>query len=550
MLDDLLRQVEALRNENKSLQKEATTLRCKKAELEEVNTAIATKLKDAKRKNRELLDQLQAFIKRLYGRKTEKIDPHQLLMHFDEKEVAELAKQHPFAEEAPDAEEETDTGPPKRKRKKRSRAGRQPLPEHLPRERLEHTPGADELVCPCCNEEMTRIGEEKTEELDFRPASFFVREHVRPKFACRRCPDEGVRTADLPPRPIDRGRPGTGLLAHILTAKYADHLPLYRLERIARREGVELSRSTMCDWIRDGTFLLEPIVQEMKRRVLASHVIQTDDTPVKMQDNWRGAGIRQCYLWSYVGDEGDIVFDFTRTRAGKWPSAFLEGFDGYVQADAYSGYNVLYSTGRIVEVGCWAHARRKFHDAMDFDPGEAARPLALIQLLYRVEKKAKEEGLDADALYRLRKEESTPILASLREELDRLHARPQEKDPLAKAVSYTLDQWDALGRYIDDPRLAIDNNRCERSIRGVAVGRRNWLFCGSEGGGKRAAIAYSIIESAKLQELNIFEYLRDVFERVSSIPQSRVAELTPRGWKENRRASEQQTPETVAANHA
>jgi len=317
----------------------------------------------------------------------------------------------------------------------------------------------------------------------------------------------------------------------VITSKYVDHLPLYRLSKIFEREQFEIPRSTLCDWIRDAAFLLKPVYHEMRRSVLESHVVQCDDTVVRMQQNSKRGGARNCRLWSYVGDKGEVVYDFTLTRAGSGPREFLRDYEGYLQADAFSGFDQLFESGKIVEVGCWAHARRYFVDAMETDPRNASWALALIQGIYRVEEDARDEGLSLAGLLAARQEKSAPALAAFKEWMEELAERPIRKDPLGEALRYVSNQWDALNRYLSDPSLSIDNNACERSMRSVAVGRKNWLFTGSEDGGKRAAILYSVVETCRRHNVNVFEYLRDVLDRVSTTSSSRVAELTPRGWK-------------------
>jgi len=524
----LLREKESLERAHRALALEAETMRERARQLEAELDKRGARIEQLERR-------LKRVLARLYGRRSEKIDPAQLALDFSSALEEEQASRPSEAVcDVPDDETGLeDKGKGARKKKPRRR-GRIDPPANAPRERIVHEPDASERLCPCCREPRIRIGEDVTEEIDYRPARLIVREHVRPKYACRRCPDEGVLMADPPARPIVRGRPGAGLLAHIVTSKYADHLPLYRIEGMFAREGWTLARSTLCDWIGATDFLLRPIVDALKRSVRASEVVQVDDTSVKMQKNWRRGGIRRCHLWSYVGDRGDVVYDFTLTRAGRGPVEFLDGYEGFVQADAFSGFDELFKSGKIVEVGCWAHARRRFHEAMESDPAQASVALALIQGMYRVEREAKESEASSERLLALRRERSKPALSVLREWLDDVSSDPLRKTPLAGAVTYTLNQWDALARFVDDPRLSIDNNACERTMRRVALGRKNWLFTGSEDGGKRAANLYSIIESCRLADVNVHEYLADVLERVNTHPSSRVDELIPRAWKDAR----------------
>jgi transposase len=426
------------------------------------------------------------------------------------------------------AEPPVPVGPPAPKPKPKGH-GRQRLPEHLPRERIEHTLPAEEQRCGKCGGTLEKIGEETTEQLDYVPASFVVRQHARVKYACKGC-EENVVLAPLPPQPIERGLPGPGLLAHVGVSKYADHLPLYRLEGIFKRHGVELSRSTLCDWVGWEATLLEPIVEAMKREVLASKTIRTDDTPVRVQDP-ACKGTRQGRLWVYVGDEAHpfTLFDYTPTRARDGPMAWLDGYSGYLQADAFSGYDALYAGEDIIEVGCWAHARRKFHDAESSDRERAHVALGFIGQLYVVEREARD--LDAEARRQRRQERSRPILERFRVWLDAQAPAVLPKSPMGDAVGYTLSQWTALSRYLDDGDLDIDNNVAERALRPVAIGRKNWLFAGSDAGGHRAAILYSIMATCKRHGVDPFAYLRDVLDRVATHPSSAIAALFPPNWK-------------------
>jgi hypothetical protein len=339
-----------------------------------------------------------------------------------------------------------------------------------------------------------------------------------------------VVIADLPARPIEKGRPGPGLLAHVLTSKYADHLPLHRQEGIWKRHGVHIMRSTMCDWVRDCADLLSPIVRYMQKIILQSKKIHTDDTPVPVQDGSR-TQTRKSYLWAYIGDNNDVVFDYTPTHSRDGPVAFLGDYSGYVQADAYKGYDAFFEKSNTTEVTCWAHTRRKFYDSLTTDPKRAHEMLAMIGKLYTVEKQAKEDGLDAIALKEQRQQHSKPILEEVRVRLEDWSIEVLPKSPIGQAVSYARGQWIALNRYIDDGDLDIDNNLAERVLRIVAIGRRNWLFAGSDAGAERAAIIYSLIASCKLCDIDPFEYLRDVLDRISTHPASRIAELTPSDWK-------------------
>jgi transposase len=330
----------------------------------------------------------------------------------------------------------------------------------LPRERIEYHPPKEDLICPCCGQAKRAIGEEVTEELEYVPASFVVRQHVRIKYACKNC-QEGVVIADLPARPIEKGRPGPGLLSNVLTSKYCDHLPLHRQEGIWKRHGVHIMRSTMCDWVRDCADLLSPIVRYMQTMILQSKKIHTDDTPVPVQDGSRRQ-TRKGYLWTYIGDKSNVVFDYTPTHSRDGPVAFLGDYDGYVHADAYKGYDAFFDKGKATEVACWAHTRRKFFDSLTTDPRRAHIMLAMIGKLYDVERQAKEDGLGAIALRELRQNQSKPILEEISGRLDDWCIEVLPKSPIGQAVGYARGQWIALNQYVDDGELAIDNNHASQ----------------------------------------------------------------------------------------
>jgi transposase len=464
----------------------------------------------------DLQQQLVWYQRHLFGRRSEKLDPNQTLLF---ELLAQAAPTPAVAPAAPVAKSPT---------KPSRRNGRVPLPAHLPRERIEHHPPQEALVCPQCGGAKERMGEEITEQLDYVPASFLVRQHVRVKYACKQC-QEGVVIADLPAQPIEKGRPGEGLLAQVLTSKYCDHMPLHRQEAIYRRHGVEIHRSTMCDWVGESAILLTPLVEEMHRQLLLSPKIHTDDTPVKAR-NGSGPEVHQGYLWAYIDIVNNVVFDYTPGHSREGPLVFLGDYAGYLQADAYQGYDAFFAQRRAQEVACWAHARRKFFDAQGSDPGRAVEMLVLIGDLYQIEQRAKDEGLDRDQIQALRQEHSKPILGVIEKRLALWVPQVLPKSPIGKAIGYAQGQWEALNRYADDGILAIDNNLAERTLRMVAIGRKNWLFVGHDNGGHRAAIIYSLVASCKLCGIDPFAYFRDVLTRINTHPARRIAELMPRNW--------------------
>jgi transposase len=487
----------------------------------------------ALRENEWLRERLMRYMRRTFGSKAEKIDLSQIQLPFEELlDIAAAEKpEEPVevAQEAADDEAGTAT-----QKKRKGAHGRKPLPKDLPRIRVEIHPDESERTCSCCKAELSPIGEEVTEELDFSPATLTVTEHVRVKYACKRCQD-GVVTPPLPPRVIEKGRPGPGLLAHILVSKYAAHLPLHRLEGIFDRHGIDLSRQTMCDWIGGVSGPLSTIVGAQKESVLSSFAIHSDDTSLLCQENSLGRVKRRAFLWAYVGDRKEVVYDFTLTREREGPIRFLGDWKGHLQVDGYSGYDALFARGDVIEVACWAHVRRKYFDALAGDTARASTMLALIQRLYRIESKAKDLGPDERAA--MRRAEAPPILEQIRARIDEDKQVVVPKSAMGEATTYAQNQWPGLLRYLEDGRLDIDNNEVERALRCVAVGRKNWLFAGSPKGGERAAVIYSLVSTCKLLGIEPFAYLRDVLERLPTHPPDRIAELTPRLWLAARQAT-------------
>jgi len=384
--------------------------------------------------------------------------------------------------------------------------------------------------CPDCGAAMRKIGEDVSEVLDYVPARFKVIRHVRPKLACPAC--QRIVQVEAPSRPIARSFAGAGLLAHILTSKYADHLPLYRQAQIYAREGVELERSTMADWVGGCYGLLDPLLEALARYVMAADKLHADDTPVPVLDPGRGK-TKTGRLWTYVRDDRSagsdqppaVLFRYAPDRRGERPREHLASFSGILQADAYAGFGHLYGE-RIREAACWAHARRAFYELHEANQSPiAAEALERIGALYAIE--AEIRGRPPDERAKIRQVRAGPLLESLREWLRQTLARVSKKSELAKAISYVLSRWTAMTRYCNDGRIEIDNNAAERALRTVALGRKNYLFCGSDAGGERAAAMYSLIGTAKLNGLDPEAYLRYVIERIADHPINRIGELLP-----------------------
>jgi transposase len=410
---------------------------------------------------------------------------------------------------------------------------RRPLPPHLLRQEEVHEPSC---TCPNCGGAMRKLGEDVTEVLEYVPASFKVIRHVRPKLSCRTC--ETIVQAAMPSLPIERGRPGPGLLAHVLVAKYADHLPLYRQSGIYAREGVELERSTLADWVGRSAALLDPLVAALRKEIMASDVLHGDDTPVPVLAPGLGK-TKTGRLWAYVRDgrpHGSrqppaAVFFYSADRKGEHPQVHLKGFKGILHADGYAGFNAVFEKAQVTEAACWAHVRRKFFDEHKTGSPLAKEALDRIGALYGIE--ANIRGKPPDERQRCREQQSLPLLDDLKAWLDAILPKLSGKSDLAKAMRYTLGRWVGLMRYIRDGRIEIDNNAAERSIRGIALGRKNYLFAGSDAGGERAAAIYSLIETATLNGLDPEAYLRFVLTCIADHPINRVAELLPWNYPAN-----------------
>jgi transposase len=464
---------------------------------------------------------LDELLRRLYGPKAEKIDPQQLQLFLDA--LKDLPLPRPASVPTTDADEK---GPASAKAK--NGHGRQRLPRNLPRQRVEHDLAAADKPCLGCGQERTKIGEEVSEQLDYKPAALFIVEHVRCKYACPHC-QEQVAVADKPSQPLTKGLPGPGLVAQVAVSKYADHLPLYRLERIFARHGVELARQTMCDWMAAGAQVITPLYELMIQLVLQSKVLHTDDTPVPVQDPTRDR-TRQGRVWVYLGDTAHpyTVFAYTPNRQRDGPAEFLKPYRGYLQADAFGGYDGIYAGGAVVEVACWAHARRKFYEARTSDAARSHAALAWIRRLYDVEDAAKQ--LSTSERVARRQTEARPLLTAFRQWLQQQQTEVVPKSPFGQAITYALNQWNALMRYTDDGDLAIDNNVAENALRRVAIGRKNWLFAGSDKGGRTAAVWFSVMATCQRHDLDPWAYLTDVLRRLPDHPRDQLAELLPDRW--------------------
>jgi len=465
------------------------------------------------------IDALLAQIARLkrwqFGRRAESMDPTQRAL-FEEginEDVATLTREL-------DGLRDPGVGTPRQCPK------REALPAHLPRLEERHEP--DSCACATCGGALVAIGEDSSEQLDCEPARFFVRKHIYPTYACRAC--ETITVAPVPAAIIDRGRPAPGLLAHVLVGKYADHLPLYRQSQIAARSGVELPRSTLADWVSAAGTALTPLVAVMRHELLRDTIVHADETPVAMLDP--GAGqTRRAYVFAYRSATGDTpitVFDFCPSRSGEHARRFLGDWKGALMVDDFGGYKALFAAG-VTELACWAHARRKFYELEQAGASTLAHiALRYIGELYRIEAEAR--GLDPPTRHQHRQRHSLPILRAYKAWIDDVHGKVTGNTGLAKAIDYTLKRWPALARCFEHGDYPVDNNVIENAIRPIALGRKNWMFAGSQQAGERAAVVMSLIATAKANGHDPYAYLKDVLSRLPTQLDKDIGELLPHRW--------------------
>ena len=490
------------------------------AELNRVLDETAVSFDQLKQEHAATLDELAWYKRWAFGRRRERFTEGEGQGHLFELAPPTADKPDDSAISEQDAEVEVK---PHRRRKKRQIDW-----EKLRQIRHEHDLSDEEKVCSCCGRTMDRIGEDITRELELEPARLEAHIHVRPKYACRCCKD-GVSAAPLPPRPIPGGIAGPGLVTEVIVSKLGDHLPLYRLEDILTRHGVYIPRSTMCDWVKFAAELFRPLYQLQRQRVLQSFVMWTDDTPVTVLGGPKGSF--KGHFWTYIGDAEHpySVYDFTASHGRDGPARFLQSYSGYLHADAYTGYDAIFLApgSDIIEVACWSHARRRFFEAAKSNPRESHQVLEWIRQLYDIEDRAREWS--ADARRELRAREANPVLDKIGAYLAELVRTTLPKSSLRKAVNYARNQWEALRRYTEDGHLTIDNNVSERTLRHQAIGRKNWLFLGSEAAGPRAAVLYTILAGAKRHRIEPWAYVRDLLLRLHA-DDVRLEEMLPDHW--------------------
>ncbi len=486
----------------------------------------------------EMIGQLVAEIKRLrreqYGRSSERLDTaiEQLALALGE--VQNAPPPAAVSEPMPPAQDCTHHHSNVTPLRRKARA----LPPELPRKTVMHNPAS--RTCPDCGAAMRKLGEDVSEMLNWIPGYFEVIRHVRPKLSCGHC--SRVIQEAAPSRPIERGMAAPGLLAQVVVSKYADHTPLYRQTAIYRRAGLELNRATLADWVGEAARLVSPLSDALGRYVLSARKVHADDTPLPVLDPGRGK-TRTARLWTYVRDDRPagsvdppaVWYRYSPDRKGIHPQTHLAGFTGILQADGYAGYAPLYEGGRIVEAACWAHARRKFYDIYATDRSPlAAEAIRRIGLLYAIEREIRSQLPEVRRA--VRQERAEPILNELHTWLSATLQQVSSKSTLAGAIQYSLMRWEALTRYCEDGQIEIDNNPAERSIRALVLGRKNYLFAGSDAGGEHAANLYSLINTALLNGIEPYAYLRQVFEVIADHPIHRIGELLP--WNLNRQPSD------------
>jgi len=488
-----------------------------------INPEILIQVIDEQQKEIELLRaEIRLLRHNRFGASSEKISPDQVPLFLNEDQALKQTETP-----RPDITVKSHV------RKPRRRLG---FDEDLPVDRVELDLPEDQKTCSCCAEPLIKIGEETSRQAEHIPATVRIKEYVRFKYACRRSEGE-IRRASTPPQLIKKSFASSSLVANLVVSKYVDHMPLYRIEKQYQRLGIYLPRSTQCAWVIDVAEKVDPLYALMKERVLCGPRIWTDDTIIPPQnDDPLRKKVKQARLWNYIGgpikDPPFVVFDFTRSRSQEGPLGFLQGYAGYLQADAYAGYQGLYESGNITEVACWAHTRRKFYEAAiaTQKAGRAAEALQRIADIYRVEWACKEMNDEERKSYRLL--HAKPLLLSFKQWADQQVNAVLPKSPLGKALYYMLNHWDALNNYLEEGFLKPDNNKAEQHIRPVALGRKNYLFVGSDRGGRAAATWYSLMETCRHYEINPLAYLTDILTRIAENgPAVDYAAMMPDVWQ-------------------
>jgi transposase len=473
-----------------------------------------------------LQHQVEQLLRRIYGRRSEKMDPNQMMFE----PLLLEAIQQPVSNPEP-LFPVIETEKPALVRTKRNHPGRIPIPDHLERIEIVLDLPEEKKVCPQSGQPLKQIGWEISEKLEYRPGKLIVNVYKRPKYSANDLEGPGVIIASMPDHPIERCKADVGLIAYLIVSKFADHLPLYRQNGIFAREGVDIPRATQTSWVLQTYEALRPLEEALKQAVLEEDILHTDDSIIPLQVKGRGK-VQKARLWTYVRGGTDpplTVYDFSHDRSKKRPLDFLGDYQGYVQADAYSGYDELFRRQGVIEVGCWVHARRYFDEAVSSRKLEATEIMARIGQLYKIEAECADLKPEPKCL--VRQERSKPLIDQIFVRIEELKAQTIPSEPLRKALDYALNQRQALYRYLEDGRLKPDNNIAENAIRPLALGRKNWLFAASERGARATALFLGLIQSCKAYRVNPWEYLDDLFRRIMSHPVHRLRQLLPDQWK-------------------
>jgi transposase len=494
-----------------------------KITVEETNALKDSKIKNLQDEVERLRGLLRLARHTKFGAKSEKLVETQIQLSLELGNVFDEGITRKEEEEAfKESVEEPKPG---------KKLGRRPLPAGFERVEVIHDLEPSAKIC-ACKHELHKIGEEPSEQLDYIPAKVRVIRHIRYKYGCKNC-ESTVKLAPLPLQPIPKSIATSGMLGHVLTAKYVDHIPLYRQSKIWNRMGVDISRGTMCNWVMQCGELLEPIVGLLKKQVIADNYIHADETPVQVLREPGGKPNSQSYMWVHMtGSQPNpaIVYEYHTTRSSGAALKCLEGFKGHLQSDAYVGYKAVTIQKDVTSVGCWAHARRKYTDVVKMTgvkDGIAQEAVVIIGKLYRIEEDIKEGSHPPDTVKEIRLEKAKPILDAFKKWLEKKVPLVPPKSPLGKAIQYTLRQWGPLTEYVKDGRIGIDNNVCERAIRPFAIGRRNWLFMGNPRGAKAGATIYSITETCKANNVDPYQYLCHVLAAIPTTPPEKLESLLP-----------------------
>jgi transposase len=473
-------------------------------------TSTQSQAESYKAKYENILEQIKLAKQQRFAPSSEKD-----ILHLDMFDEAGVELPVDVQEQLSDKDDNvTVSGHTKKKKPKRCA-----LPKDLPREEVIHDIPDDEKVCGC-GEHLIKIGEELTEQLKYIPAKLSVVVHVRPKYACKPC-QENVKIAAMPSMLLPKSIATPELVAHIIIAKYCDHLPLYRQEQMWKRIAVNLPRSSLCGWVLKTAELCEPLIGLLRESITSYDYAQADETTVQVMNEKDRKNTSKSYMWCYRGGgdhHSNIVYEYQETRGGYHAEKFLSGFKGYLQTDAYSGYNWVDKNKDIIAVGCHAHARRNFADLvkMSKTPGLAHQGVIFYKKLYKIEKHARENNLTPEQRHALRKKESKPILDAFKQWLDHHHTKTSEKGKIGKAIRYCLNHWKQLASFLKDGRVEIDNNLLENTIRPFAIGRKNWMFMGSPSGAKAGATFYSLIETCKANSIDPQKYLTQMLHKIRS----------------------------------